>query len=158
MHSESVHPGNADQRRNEQSAAPHNVSSLLHSSRRIVRNLEHAPTAVLLPLEAPNEKTVAGVLPCNKGIVPDDSFEEYLSIQIKSSRLRLQVDGEMTPEILTICGRHLSLLRDSLTEAATERPGEPATEKDPLSPKKSLALFLTKRLVARTAVPVSNQP
>jgi len=55
-------------------------------------------------------------------------FTEYLRVPIKGRTVRLLIDGEMAPDVLTSLGRHLRLLRDDLPDDADESPSEPSTE------------------------------
>lgn len=76
------------------------------------------------------------------GGAEDDSFEEYLTIPIKGCKVRLLVDGEVTAETLTMLGRHLRLLRDSLPADPAKDVDETDTESDSIIPKEAAGSLL----------------
>ena len=56
--------------------------------------------------------------------VDQGSFKEFFTIPIKNTKIRLMVDGEVTPGVLESFGQFLNFVRDNLPNDAAEINGE----------------------------------
>lgn len=52
-----------------------------------------------------------------------DSFKEFFTIPIKNTKVRLMVDGEVTPGVLESFGEFLNFVRDNLPDDSAETSG-----------------------------------
>ena len=62
--------------------------------------------------------------------VDQGSFEEFFTIPIKNTKIRLMVDGEVTPGVLESFGQFLNFVRENLPDSSAESSGEADTVED----------------------------